>query len=116
MRLQRTTTVFALSRLLDSSPKLRSARRLMQASSAVVSGRRSESRLNGALQSETGEREVSHYHINVFYSDEDGAWVADIPDLQYCSAFGSTCFKDRSQGFWENFASFASTSCCQASS
>jgi predicted RNase H-like HicB family nuclease len=33
---------------------------------------------------------VSHYHINVFYSDEDGAWVADIPDLQYCSAFGAT--------------------------
>ena len=23
-----------------------------------------------------------HYHINVFYSDEDRAWVADIPDLQ----------------------------------
>jgi predicted RNase H-like HicB family nuclease len=33
---------------------------------------------------------VSHYHINVFYSDEDHAWVADIPDLQYCSAFGAT--------------------------
>ena len=31
-----------------------------------------------------------HYHINVFYSDEDRAWVADIPDLQYCSAFGAT--------------------------
>jgi len=29
---------------------------------------------------------VSRYHINVFYSDEDRAWVADIPDLQYCSA------------------------------
>lgn len=33
---------------------------------------------------------MSHYHINVFYSDEDRAWVADIPDLQYCSALGST--------------------------
>lgn len=33
---------------------------------------------------------MSHYHINVFYSDEDRAWVADIPDLQYCSAFGAT--------------------------
>ena len=31
-----------------------------------------------------------HYHINVFYSDEDRAWVADIPDLQYCSATGAT--------------------------
>jgi predicted RNase H-like HicB family nuclease len=29
-----------------------------------------------------------HYHINVFYSAEDGCFVADIPDLQYCSAFG----------------------------
>lgn len=33
---------------------------------------------------------MSHYHINVFYSDEDAAWVADIPDLQFCSAFGAT--------------------------
>lgn len=33
---------------------------------------------------------MSHYHINVFYSDEDRAWVADIPDLQYCSALGPT--------------------------
>ncbi|HBY44787.1 MAG TPA: type II toxin-antitoxin system HicB family antitoxin [Thermomicrobiales bacterium] len=31
-----------------------------------------------------------HYHINVFYSEEDGCFVADIPDLQYCSAFGDT--------------------------
>lgn len=30
------------------------------------------------------------YHINVFYSEEDGAYVADIPDLQACSAFGET--------------------------
>ena len=33
---------------------------------------------------------MSDYHINVFYSDEDQSWVADIPDLQYCSAFGAT--------------------------
>jgi predicted RNase H-like HicB family nuclease len=33
---------------------------------------------------------VSDYHINVFYSDEDGAYVADIPDLEACSAFGAT--------------------------
>ena len=31
-----------------------------------------------------------HYHINVFYSDEDRAWVADIPDLRSCSALGAT--------------------------
>jgi predicted RNase H-like HicB family nuclease len=30
------------------------------------------------------------YHINVFYSDEDGGWIADIPDLVACSAFGKT--------------------------
>jgi predicted RNase H-like HicB family nuclease len=33
---------------------------------------------------------VSDHHINVFYSDEDGAYVADIPDLEACSAFGRT--------------------------
>ena len=30
------------------------------------------------------------YHINVFYSEEDGGYVADIPDLEACSAFGET--------------------------
>jgi predicted RNase H-like HicB family nuclease len=33
---------------------------------------------------------VSEYHINVFYSDEDGGYIADIPDLDACSAFGAT--------------------------
>jgi predicted RNase H-like HicB family nuclease len=33
---------------------------------------------------------VTHYHINVFYSDEDRAYVADIPDLPGCSALGET--------------------------
>jgi predicted RNase H-like HicB family nuclease len=33
---------------------------------------------------------MSDYHINLFYSDEDAAYVADIPDLEACSAFGST--------------------------
>jgi predicted RNase H-like HicB family nuclease len=28
------------------------------------------------------------YHINVFYSEKDKCYVADIPDLKYCSAFG----------------------------
>ncbi|HEY7551722.1 MAG TPA: type II toxin-antitoxin system HicB family antitoxin [Hyphomicrobiaceae bacterium] len=31
-----------------------------------------------------------HYAIIVFWSDEDGAWVADVPDLKSCSAFGDT--------------------------
>jgi predicted RNase H-like HicB family nuclease len=33
---------------------------------------------------------MSDYHINVFYSDEDSSYVADIPDLEACSAFGSS--------------------------
>lgn len=33
---------------------------------------------------------MKDYHINVFFSEEDGCYVADIPDLQYCSAFGDT--------------------------
>src|SRR5437588_9721834 len=31
---------------------------------------------------------VRDYHINIFWSDEDGCYVADIPDLRFCSAFG----------------------------
>lgn len=30
------------------------------------------------------------YHINVFFSPEDKGYVADIPDLKFCSAFGKT--------------------------
>ena len=30
------------------------------------------------------------YHINIFYSDDDGGYIADIPDLEACSAFGDT--------------------------
>jgi len=33
---------------------------------------------------------MKDYHINVFYSEEDECYVADIPDLRFCSAFGST--------------------------
>ena len=33
---------------------------------------------------------MSDYHINIFYSDEDGGYIADIPDLDSCSAFGRT--------------------------
>jgi predicted RNase H-like HicB family nuclease len=33
---------------------------------------------------------MSDYHINLFYSDEDGGYIADIPDLDACSAFGSS--------------------------
>ena len=33
---------------------------------------------------------MKDYHINVFRSDEDECYVADIPDLSFCSAFGDT--------------------------
>jgi predicted RNase H-like HicB family nuclease len=33
---------------------------------------------------------VTDYHINIFYSNEDGGYIADIPDLEACSAFGTT--------------------------
>ena len=33
---------------------------------------------------------MNRYHINVFWSDEDDCWVADVPDLQSCCAFGDT--------------------------
>ena len=33
---------------------------------------------------------MKDYHINIFYSEEDGGYIADIPDLEACSAFGAT--------------------------
>jgi predicted RNase H-like HicB family nuclease len=34
--------------------------------------------------------EMQDYHINIFYSQEDSEYVADIPDLKYCSVTGVT--------------------------
>jgi predicted RNase H-like HicB family nuclease len=33
---------------------------------------------------------MKDYHINIFYSDEDDGYIADIPDLVHCSAFGES--------------------------
>jgi predicted RNase H-like HicB family nuclease len=33
---------------------------------------------------------TQRYAINVFWSDDDGVWIADVPDLKPCSAFGAT--------------------------
>ncbi len=30
------------------------------------------------------------YHINIFFSEEDEGYIADIPDLPGCSAYGKT--------------------------
>lgn len=32
----------------------------------------------------------SDYPILIFWSQEDGGYVADLPDLEHCSAFGRT--------------------------
>ncbi len=31
---------------------------------------------------------MKDYHFNFFYSDADMGYIADIPDLEACSAFG----------------------------
>jgi predicted RNase H-like HicB family nuclease len=33
---------------------------------------------------------VNRYAIVVFWSDEDAVWIADVPDLKSCAAFGTT--------------------------
>lgn len=33
---------------------------------------------------------MKDYHINIFASEEDEGYIADIPDLPHCSAFGET--------------------------
>jgi predicted RNase H-like HicB family nuclease len=33
---------------------------------------------------------MKDYHMNVFFSEEDDGYIADIPDLAHCAAFGET--------------------------
>ncbi len=33
---------------------------------------------------------MKDYHINVLYSEEDVGYIADIPNLKYCSACADT--------------------------
>ncbi len=33
---------------------------------------------------------MNRYAIIVFWSEEDAAWVADVPDLKSCAAFGNS--------------------------
>ena len=33
---------------------------------------------------------MKDYHINIFYSEDDEGYIADVPDLKHCSAFGET--------------------------
>lgn len=34
--------------------------------------------------------DMHDYSISIFYSEEDGGYIADIPDLRFCSAFGES--------------------------
>jgi predicted RNase H-like HicB family nuclease len=33
---------------------------------------------------------MTAYPIDVHWSDEDDAWIADVPDLPFCTAHGPT--------------------------
>lgn len=33
---------------------------------------------------------MKDYHINIFYSEEDEAYIAHIPDFEMCSVHGDT--------------------------
>src|SRR6266576_3217934 len=33
---------------------------------------------------------MKDYHVNIFFSQDDEGYIADIPDLAMCSAFGRT--------------------------
>ena len=33
---------------------------------------------------------LKDYHINLSYSEDDEGYIADIPDLKHCTAFGET--------------------------
>ena len=33
---------------------------------------------------------MDKYSLHIFFSEEDGGYVADIPDLDSCSGFGGT--------------------------
>jgi len=33
---------------------------------------------------------MNDYEITIFYSAEDGGYIAEIPELAHCSAFGET--------------------------
>jgi len=39
---------------------------------------------------EARRQTMRDYHINIFRREEDGGYIADIPDLEACSAFGHT--------------------------
>jgi predicted RNase H-like HicB family nuclease len=71
----------------ESSPPGRrvSRRAASEPSPATKAARRAESSANAGQK--------RHYHINIFWSDEDEGYIAEIPDLKGCSAPGPTPLK-----------------------
>ena len=57
---------------------------------------------------------MSDYHINIFYSDEDGGYIADIPDLESCSAFGDTAEQALAEVSFQNALDLAAVDRKQA--
>lgn len=46
---------------------------------------------NSTVSSRARLRLMDHrFHINLFWHAPDESWVADVPDLKSCSAFGNT--------------------------
>ena len=41
-----------------------------------------------------------NYHIDIFHSEDDEGYIADIPDLQYCSTFGDNLALDAIQSLF----------------
>ncbi len=33
--------------------------------------------------------DTPRYHINLFWSQDDDCWIADVPDLHYCATHGA---------------------------
>src|ERR1022692_4237569 len=50
----------------------------------------SEASARGNFESEAGNRRMNKYEIIIYWSSEDGVFVAEIPELAGCSAHGET--------------------------
>ncbi len=68
-----------------------------EAGCVVISGEqfikhllKTSNKTNKRITLDTMKFKEQDYHINIFYSAEDEGYIADIPDLKYCSAFGNT--------------------------
>jgi predicted RNase H-like HicB family nuclease len=77
-----TTKRKILQRILAGSKNIRFSDEALPDAPVLEAGR--------TLQPETKGGMMGDYHINIFYSEEDGGYIADIPDLEACSAFGET--------------------------